>query len=61
MDVEEDDLPKYKKLTSTEAMYFQEHFSKLAKEQKKNEAVQMMTAAIDRKRDALSTSDIRQY
>ena len=61
VDVEEDDLPKYKKLTSVEAMYFQEHFSKLAKEQKQNEAVQMMTAAIDRKRDALSTSDIRQY
>mgnify|MGYP006916098269 CR=1 FL=1 len=61
VDVEEDDLPKYKKLTSVEAMYFQEHFSKLAKEQKKNEAIQMMTAAIDRKRDALDTSDIRQY
>ncbi len=61
VDVEEDDLPKYKKLTSTEAMYFQEHFSKLAKEQKKNEAVQMMATAIDRKRDALAASDIRQY
>ena len=61
VDVEEDDLPKYKKLTSVEAMYFQEHFSELAKEQKKNEAIQMMTAAIDRKRDALDTSDIRQY
>ncbi|MBQ7477522.1 MAG: DEAD/DEAH box helicase family protein, partial [Selenomonadaceae bacterium] len=61
VDVEEDDLPKYKKLTSVEALYFQEHFSKLAKEQKKNEAIQMMTAAIDRKRDALDTSDIRQY
>ena len=61
VDVEEDDLPKYKKLTSIEAMYFQEHFSKLAKEQKREEAVQMMTAAIDRKRDALSTTDIRQY
>ena len=61
VDVEEDDLPKYKKLTSVEAMYFQEHFSKLPKEQKREEAIQMMTAAIDRKRDALDTSDIRQY
>ena len=61
VDVEEDDLPKYKKLTSVEALYFQEHFSKLPKEQKKDEVIQMMTAAIDRKLDALSTSDIRQY
>lgn len=57
----DDELPKYKKLTYGETVYFHEYFSKLVEPKKREEAINMMQTAVDRKCDSLASEDIRRY
>ena len=56
-----DDYPRYKKLTEAESRFIKEHFAKFPKESKIQQCTEKIHSAIDRKKDAIASQDIKQY
>ncbi|MBQ4422432.1 MAG: DEAD/DEAH box helicase family protein [Schwartzia sp.] len=57
----DEDHPRYKNLSDADRRYFQEHFAKLPQESQVRECAGKLFGLIDKKQNAIKTSDIQAY